>query len=117
MSIDGVSASCVLSTRGTSPPGSRLHVFFAIRAFSDDELSAGTGEEEHNVWKKVWVLCGYFSVGPSFKGHVTDTELERLAMSCHFALHILCDLAFDQCQRGRCERRYAARDLACTIGS
>ena len=72
MSIDGVSASCVLSTRGTSPPGSRLHVFCTMRAFADDELSAGTSEEEHNVWKKgVGSLSVFFCwavfLGPRYR--------------------------------------------------
>ena len=35
-----------------------------------------------------------------FTGTLTDIELGRLARSCHFALDILCGLAFEQIQRG-----------------
>ena len=79
----------------TSQTGSRLHVWLAamaffcnMRVFSDDELSAGSSEEEDNVWNKVLALRCHFHVGPCKQAHLTDMERGRLALLCHLALDI-----------------------------
>ena len=58
---------------------------------SDDELSTGLSEEECNVWNKVLVLACHFTNGPCLQGYLIDIETETLALSCPFALDILCE--------------------------
>ena len=58
---------------------------------SDDEPMSGSDEDEHKVWSRVLGLCFHCYVRQRFPNCLSDIELGRLALMCHFALDILCD--------------------------
>ena len=67
-----------LQTRGASPTdhigtfGPSNSHFCTICVLSQDEHSAGSSEEEHNVWHKVLAWCCQLNVGPCLQGLLTD---------------------------------------------
>ena len=88
------------STLGSHPTSCFLA--FRLRAFffcimADDELSSGSNKEEHNIWNEVLDMCFHFSIGPLFQALLTEDELEKVALSCHFALDILCNKSCLRC--------------------
>ena len=52
---------------------------------SSDEL------EEHNAWNQILELFFHPHIGIYMGVLVDEKELVRIALSCHFALDILCD--------------------------
>ena len=46
---------------------------------------------EHNVWNPMMELLFHVQIGGIFELLVDVIDLARIALSCHFALDILCD--------------------------
>ena len=54
-------------------------------ASSSDERFA------HNIWNPMMELLFHAQIGGIFEMFVDEIDLARLALSCHFALDVLCD--------------------------
>ena len=56
--------------------------------------SSGTSdseeEEQHNTWNKLLELLTLPGSSPAIQRGVYDWELCRVALSCHFALDVIC---------------------------
>ena len=46
---------------------------------------------EHNIWNPMLELLFHVQVGGIFEIYVEELDLARIALSCHFALDLLCD--------------------------
>ena len=53
--------------------------------------SSGTDEGEHSVWNPFLGFCCHHRIGYNMEGILTEEELGRVALSCRFALDLLCD--------------------------
>ena len=53
--------------------------------------SSGTDEGEHNVWNPFFGFCCHRRIGCYMDGILAEGGLGRVALSCRFALHFLCD--------------------------
>ena len=61
---------------------------------------------EHNIWNPVLELLFHVQVGHSWKHISMKSNLVRIALSCHFALDVLCDKVEVHCPDARSIRHY-----------
>ena len=47
----------------------------------------------HNIWNPMMELLFHVQIGGIFEIFVEEIDLARVALSCHFALDLLCDKA------------------------
>ena len=62
--------------------------------FSD---TSSDEQEEHNAWNPMLELVCHAHIGMHLEVLVGEKELGRIALSCHFALDILCDKSGVRC--------------------
>ena len=68
--------------------------------------SSDSGDfNEHNIWNPVLELLFHVQVGAFMEEYVDEVDLLRIALSCHFALDVLCDKAEGHC-RDKCSIRH-----------
>ena len=60
---------------------------------SDSTASSSVDSVEHNVWNLMMELLFHVQIGGIFDIFVDEIDLARIALSCHFALDLLCDKA------------------------
>ena len=58
--------------------------------------SSSSEEEDHNLWSPLLELFYHWQIGQCMEAFVDEVSTARMALSCHFALDILCDKA--QCE-------------------
>ena len=74
-----------------------------LTSLSSDELG------EHNIWNPMLGLLRHAHVGVSMEALLDDKDLGRIALSCHFALDVLCDEAEVHCLEGNSMWRHCPR--------
>ena len=47
---------------------------------------------EHNIWNPMLELLFHTQIGISMEALFSEEDMGRIALSCHFALDVLCDL-------------------------
>ena len=47
--------------------------------------------DAHNIWNPMMMLLFHVQIGSIFEVFMEDIDLARIALSCHFALDVLCD--------------------------
>ena len=58
---------------------------------SDSTASSSLDSVEHNVWNPMMELLFHVQAGGIFEIFVDEIDLARIALSCHFALDLLCN--------------------------
>ena len=53
--------------------------------------SSSGGSFAHNVWNTLLELLFHGQISGAFEPFVVETDLAKIALSCHFALNVLCD--------------------------
>ena len=72
---------------------SRRHWLAMVVSNTSSTLSSSKSNEyhEHNIWNPMLELLCHIHISISMEALLCDEDMGRIALSCHFALDVLCD--------------------------